>query len=103
MLNDNILYLFNRSIYEYDMKNAGYSLSKAYNLLPNETLDKLGKYKKDRRTIEIGKLQRSDKDFKNNLTHLYKFNLNYNSIYWRVLCINMIHIFTQWRKAWRFA
>ena len=72
LMNDNILYLFNKSIYEYDMKNGGYNLSKAYNLLPEETLDKLGKYKKDRRTVEIGKLQRSNSEFKNNLQQAFK-------------------------------
>ena len=29
-VNDNIFYLFNKTIYEFDMKNAGYNLSRAY-------------------------------------------------------------------------
>lgn len=71
-INDNILYLFNKSIYEFDMKNAGYNLSCAYNLLPVSVIEKLSKYKKDKRTIEIGKLQRMDDKFKNNLQEAFK-------------------------------
>lgn len=71
-VNDNILYLFNKTIYEYDMKNAGYNLSKAYKLLPEKTLEKLGRMRKEHRTIEIGKLQRSDNTFKENLKKAFQ-------------------------------
>lgn len=71
-INDNIFYLFNRSIYEYDMKNAGFNLSRAYKLLPQEKLEELGRMKKERRTIEIGKIQRSDERYKENLKKAFE-------------------------------
>ena len=71
-VNDNIFYLFNKTIYEFDMKNAGYNLSRAYELLPASKLEELGRYKKDRRTIEIGKIQRSDDVFKERLKKAFE-------------------------------
>ena len=41
-INENIFYLFNKTIYEFDMKNAGYNLSRAYKLLPDDKLEELG-------------------------------------------------------------
>lgn len=70
--NDNIFYLFNKTIYEYDMKNAGYNLSRAYKLLPEDKLEELGRLKKDRRTIEIGKLQRNNKEYKEKLIKAFE-------------------------------
>ena len=66
-INDNIFYLFNKMIYEYDMKDAGYNLSRAYKLLPDSKLEELGRYKKERRRIEIGNLQRNDNQYKERL------------------------------------
>ena len=71
-VNDNIFYLFNKFIYEYDMKDAGYNLSKAYKLLPESKLEELGRYKKERRTIEIGNLQRSDSIYKERLKQAFE-------------------------------
>ena len=71
-LNDNIFYLFNKSIYEYDMKNAGFNLTKAYKLLPVSKIEELGRMKKDRRTIEIGKIQRKDDSYKIKLIQAFK-------------------------------
>lgn len=71
-INDNIFYLFNKTIYEYDIKNAGYNLSRAYKLLPEDKLEELGRLKKERRTIEIGKLQRNDKDYKERLIKAFE-------------------------------
>ena len=71
-INNNIVSLFNTSIYEYDMKNAGYNLSRAYNLLPEDTLNKLGKLKKENRTVRIGKLQRNDENYKKKLKEAFK-------------------------------
>lgn len=66
-INPNIPFLFNRNIIEYDMKEAGFSLSKEYELLDSNTIDYLSKLRKDRRTIEIGKIQQKDEKFKNDL------------------------------------
>ena len=71
-INDNIFYLFNKTIYEFDMKSAGYNLSRAYKLLPDEKLIELGRYKKDRRTIEIGNLQRADSEYKESLKKAFE-------------------------------
>lgn len=71
-INDNIFYLFNKTIYEYDIKNAGYNLSRAYHLLPESKLEELGRLKKERRTIEIGKIQRSDKEYKERLMKAFE-------------------------------
>ena len=70
-INDNIFYLFNKTIYEYDMKDAGFNLSKAYKLLPESKLEELGRLKKDRRKIEIGNLQRADETYKERLKQAF--------------------------------
>jgi len=67
--NQNILYLFNHYITEYDMKNAGFSLIQDLKLLPQKTIDELSKMKKHDRDIKIGKLQRNDKKFSNDLKY----------------------------------
>ena len=71
-INDNIFYLFNKTIYEYDMKSAGYNLSRAYQLLPKEKLEELGRLKKDRRSIELGNIQRSNPEFKECLKQAFE-------------------------------
>ena len=71
-INDNIFYLFNKMIYEYDMKDAGYNLSRAYKLLPESKLEELGRYKKERRTIELGNLQRADSEYKERLKQAFE-------------------------------
>lgn len=71
-INNNIEYLFNREIFEYDMKDAGYSLTREYKLLPKKTLDKLDKMKKQYRKVQIGKIQRVDESYKNLLKESFK-------------------------------
>lgn len=67
-MNPNIEYIFDIDLIEYDMRDAGYSLIKEYNLLPREEmikLDSLGKG--EERHIAVGKLQRDDKEFSKRL------------------------------------
>lgn len=71
-INDNIFYLFNKTIYEYDMKSAGYNLSRAYKLLPEDKLEELGRLKKDRRSIEIGNIQRANPEYKERLKQAFE-------------------------------
>lgn len=71
-INDNIFYLFNKTIYEYDMKSAGYNLSRAYKLLPEEKLEELGRFKKDRRSIELGNIQRANPVYKEQLKQAFE-------------------------------
>lgn len=66
-LNDNIIYTFNKDIIEYDMKEAGFSLIQEYGLLPNDTISQLKKMSKDKRKIQIGKIQIKNEDLKTNL------------------------------------
>ena len=61
-LNKSIVYLFSRKIIEYDMKEAGYSLIKEYQLLPKKYMNKLKEQTKDERKIYIGNLQKKNKD-----------------------------------------
>ena len=71
-LNHEYEYLINRKIVEYDMKSAGYNLSVYYKLLPKQTLDNLAKLEKHERHIEIGKLQRFDKEYAKKLSKAFK-------------------------------
>ena len=72
-INPNIPYVFNRPIIEYDMKEAGWSLTKEYKLLDKDTIEKFSKYKKEYRTVELGKLQRNNEDYKNQLKEAFPF------------------------------
>lgn len=71
-INDNIFYLFNKTIYEYDMKEAGFSLSKAYKLLSSTKIEELSRMKKDRRKIELGNIQRADDTYKERLKQAFE-------------------------------
>lgn len=63
-INPNIPYLFNANIIEYDMKEAGFSLARELKLLPEKTIEKLNHMSKEKRKIELGKIQRSDPKYK---------------------------------------
>ena len=65
--NNSIDYIFGVRIVEYDMKSAGLSLIKEFNLLPNEMISKLEMMPKHARDVEIGNMQKKDKDFSNKL------------------------------------
>lgn len=56
-LNEGIPFLFNYPFSEYDMKEAGFSIIKEFNLLSESEIQKLSKMSKEKRRIEIGKLQ----------------------------------------------
>lgn len=61
--NPKIEYLFNSLIYEYDIKNAGFSIIQEFGLLPSSEIMRLSKMEKGVQTIEIGKLMGKDKSF----------------------------------------
>lgn len=67
----NVPFLFNREIIEYDMKDAGFSLTKEYELLPIKMIHQLEKMKKDYRKIQIGKIQRKDSTYRNQLKEAF--------------------------------
>ena len=70
-LNKDIDALFNCEIREYDLKDAGFNLTKYFNLLPENILETLSKMPKDKRTIELGMLQRKDKDLAKKLSEAF--------------------------------
>lgn len=86
-INQNIDFLSNANITEYDMKNAGFSLIKKYDMLPKkkiEELEKIGKeekvldkkYGKQKQTILIGKLQREDKELSTKMKVAFEIERN---------------------------
>lgn len=71
-LNPNLEYLFDAEIIEYDMRDAGYSLVKEYQLLPREEMIKLEALGKgETRHIAIGVLQRDNKEFSKTLSQKF--------------------------------
>jgi hypothetical protein len=66
-INPNIPFIFNTHIYEYDMKEAGFSLIKQFKLLDKDNIVKLEAIGKKERTIKIGVLQNKIPGLKENL------------------------------------
>ena len=54
--NKNIMYLFNRTIYEYDIHSADINLCIYYGLLPKDMIEKISKMDKIRRVVKIGNM-----------------------------------------------
>lgn len=71
-INRNIPYLFNTHIYEYDIKSAGLSLIKEYNLLDKLEINKLENLDKPRQVVRIGLLQKNNKELLDNLKESFK-------------------------------
>ena len=70
-LNKEIDYVLNCEIREYDLKSAGLSIIKQFNLLPQKTIDQLEKMDKEPRNKEIGMIQK-DKVFAKSLSEGFK-------------------------------
>ena len=71
--NPNIEYLFDDDIIEYDIQDAGFSLIKEFKLLPDEKINELARLDKGlSRHIEVGKLQRDDKQFSQRLSNAFE-------------------------------
>ena len=71
-INENIPFLFNKEIIEYDMKDAGFSLTQEFKLLDKTIIEKLAKYKKDKRKIEMGKIERDDSKYRDAKKEAFK-------------------------------
>lgn len=72
-MNPNIEYLFDDIICEWDMKDAGFSLIKEFELLSEDKINELSRIDKGlARHIEIGKLQRDDKEFSQRLSKAFE-------------------------------
>jgi hypothetical protein len=87
--NDDIEYLINNDIYEYDIKDAGLSLIQQYHLLNCEDINKLHELNKEDRHKAIGLFQRDNKELSKALSDKFtdirslfisKNNINTNSI-----------------------
>ena len=70
-LDKDISYLISTEIIEYDMKSAGFNLTKYYNLLDQDKIDYLSTLSKKRQTIQIGLYQKADKEYRNNLAKAF--------------------------------
>lgn len=70
-VNPNIMFLFNKEIIEYDMREAGYSLVKEYELLDESRIATLKNLDKHSRHVKIGKFQKADKDFNKSLKNAF--------------------------------
>lgn len=68
-----ISYIVGQNIYEYDMKDAGYSLIKEFDQLPHETIRKLSEMSKEKRRVAIGKIMKADREF--SVKHTKSFGL----------------------------
>lgn len=71
-MNPNIEYLFDDEIYEYDMQDGGFSLIKQFKLLSEDEIARLSRIQKGlARHIEVGKMQRDDKEFSERLSNAF--------------------------------
>ena len=71
-LDENIDYIFNKEIIEYDIKSAGLNIIKKYKLLDEKNISYLSKLDKLHRDIIIGKMQIKDKVFSKKLLEGFK-------------------------------
>lgn len=76
-INESIPFLFNKEIIEYDMKDAGFSLTQEFNLLDKDKIKYLSKLKKDRRKIEMGLIERDNKEYKESKKEAFKLARKY--------------------------
>lgn len=64
--------MFNKEILEYDIESAGLNLSIKYNLLSEDTCEKLKELDKSKRVIKLGLLQKEDADFNRKLKEAFR-------------------------------
>ncbi|MDD3172231.1 MAG: hypothetical protein PHF63_00955 [Herbinix sp.] len=74
--NDDIDYLLCNEIFEYDMKAAGLSVIKKYNLIPKEELEGIESLSKKERNIFIGNLKFTHKDIHEHINKCLLMELN---------------------------
>ena len=65
-------YIISKKIIEYDIKDAGFNLSKYYKLLPDDKLNYLKSLHKSQRTIQIGRYMRDDLNYNKELTKSFE-------------------------------
>lgn len=83
-VNPNIEFVFNSSIIEYDLKDAGMTIIQGYKLLPENIIQELLRMDKLDRHIAVGKMQGKDKRFSesllNKFTELRSLFISSNSL-----------------------
>ena len=98
--NEGIVYMFDANIIEYDIRDAGFSIVKQYQLLPPDKIRELEQLPKGmERHIAIGKLQRDNKELSEALnegfTKVRNVFVTYNGIEDDdMLCVKKDAIFT---------
>ena len=65
--NDNIQFIFHSNIVEYDMSQASVSICERFKLLDDSTIQRLKLMSKHQRTVEMGLMQRDNKEFSEQL------------------------------------
>ena len=65
-------YLVSKKIIEYDIKDAGFNLTKYFKLLPKDKIAELEMLEKHQRHIQIGKYMRSDPNYSEDLTKSFR-------------------------------
>lgn len=94
----NIDYIINANIYEYDMRGAGINLIKYYELLNDDIIEHLETLPKKIRDITIGEMRKKDKDLNRGLSEAFtkmrkKFFLANDIKEHQILSIKMDAIF----------
>lgn len=98
--NEDIEYMFDNEIIEYDITDAGYSLIKQFHLLPDDEIDWLEKVPKGLpRHVAIGKLQRENKQLSTALSDKFaevrKVFIEFNNVdSSRIISVKKDAIFT---------
>lgn len=71
-LNKDIEYIFGNEIIEYDLKSAGFNILCHFNLISDSTKNKLANMGKKERQVQIGIMQKNNKEFAQKLSNGFK-------------------------------
>lgn len=71
-LNKELTNLVDCDIIEYDIRQAGYNITKYYKLLPENQIEELSKLSKENKRIRLGLIQRNNKEYKEKLKEAFK-------------------------------
>lgn len=71
-LNKDIEYIFGNEIIEYDLKSAGFNILCYFNLISDSMKNKLANMGKQERQIQIGIMQKNNKEFAEKLSNGFK-------------------------------
>lgn len=71
-LDDNIDFLFNHEIIEYDLQRAGLNISRYFKLLPDNDINTIASMPKHYGDVRLGLMQKNDKEFAKLLSEGFK-------------------------------